>query len=184
MKIPEYIKLAVEKQDWMAICEVYTKLTGQPLYPPLKNQQEKNEIDEINDIEMDEASSIGTDLMNEIQQSIIVDTQSSSSPATSKRINRFTDNLDVDSKLLKTNNPELMKLYKTNIDRTKNNRPLVAGRQDTSNMVNVQCSLCQRKMQVASVLAFGYNKNPDENTFRCNDCSTPSGIAKALKNNG
>ncbi len=38
VKLPEVLKLAVEKQDWGVICSLYTKLTGETLYPPKQKE--------------------------------------------------------------------------------------------------------------------------------------------------
>ncbi len=52
---------------------------------------------------------------------------------------------------------------------------------NTSKKVHVVCSLCGKQEDVASVLASRYNPDPEENTYRCNDCSTPNGRAKVLR---
>lgn len=52
---------------------------------------------------------------------------------------------------------------------------------DTSSTIEVTCSLCKRGLVVSTQLSRGYHKDPEHNTFRCNECSTPNGRAKAMR---
>lgn len=52
---------------------------------------------------------------------------------------------------------------------------------DTSKKVHVVCSLCGKQEDVAPIFASRYDPDPEENTYRCNDCCTPNGRAKVLR---
>lgn len=57
MKIPDLIKLAVEQENWEAICKVYTLLTGEELSPPVKKSEE--ELISIQDVPDEVLASLG-----------------------------------------------------------------------------------------------------------------------------
>lgn len=100
-----------------------------------------------------------------------------------KRKNKFKDDLSVQSNLTKKVNPKLNLLYGDGSSRVSRN--LIEGAVDTGNMVEVQCSLCDKWEQVAGSLAARYSSNPDDNTYRCNICCTPKGqLLAARKNRG
>jgi|14BtaG_2_1085337.scaffolds.fasta_scaffold00392_4 uncharacterized protein YlaI len=88
-----------------------------------------------------------------------------------KRVNRFTDNKNVHSNLLVSNNPDLG----TKPQMAGGDRSLLAGGVETGNTVDVECALCETKETVYERLATGWNKNPKHNTYRCNDCNTRAG---------
>lgn len=48
-----------------------------------------------------------------------------------------------------------------------------------SELVRVQCGLCDTWEDVSPMLATRYHKDPQHNTYRCNTCTSPSGRAKA-----
>jgi hypothetical protein len=95
------------------------------------------------------------------------------------RKNKFQDNLKVASNDLKENNPVLKQVY----DKVKGHstRDLLVDASQTGKKIQVSCALCKKDEMVAPSLASGYNKNPKENTYRCTECSTPSGRIKALR---
>jgi hypothetical protein len=45
---------------------------------------------------------------------------------------------------------------------------------DTGKKTLVMCALCGREEVVSSRLAIGYNPDPEENTYRCNNCLSPT----------
>jgi len=45
-------------------------------------------------------------------------------------------------------------------------------KRNTANKVAVECFMCGKKEFVSSILAVGYNKAEDENTYQCNDCNS------------
>lgn len=47
MKLPDVLKMAVERKDWYAVCKVYTAITGEPLEPP------KSEAESLADLNID-----------------------------------------------------------------------------------------------------------------------------------
>lgn len=42
--------------------------------------------------------------------------------------------------------------------------------QDTSKKIKVQCFICSKWEEVSPTLSRGWDKNPNDNTYRCNDC--------------
>jgi len=52
---------------------------------------------------------------------------------------------------------------------------------DTGAMVDVWCGLCKKREKVSARLASNFRDDPDNNPYRCNDCSTPSGRAKVMR---
>jgi len=52
---------------------------------------------------------------------------------------------------------------------------------DTGSLVEVQCSLCEKWERVSPMLASRYDKDPEKNTYRCNDCNTPTGRDRVLR---
>ena len=52
---------------------------------------------------------------------------------------------------------------------------------DTGSLVKVQCALCENWEEVSPILAGRYDADPERNTYRCNDCSTPNGRDKTLR---
>lgn len=91
-----------------------------------------------------------------------------------QRTNRFQDNLQLESKDLKKNNPKLEAMYGD-----ASRRVLRDETESTGHEIDVECSLCGEHQRIASSLATGYHPSKDENTFRCNSCNTPSGRRKA-----
>ena len=45
MKLPDAIKMAVENQDWYAICAIYTGITGLQLKPPRQKETDWSNLD-------------------------------------------------------------------------------------------------------------------------------------------
>ncbi len=95
------------------------------------------------------------------------------------RPNRFVDDLEEEKKDLKKNNENLQKLYGAVSGRVS--RVEKEG-VDTGAMAEVVCSLCDKPETVAAAMAIGHSKDPMNNTYRCNSCSTQTGRAKALRN--
>lgn len=91
------------------------------------------------------------------------------------RSNRFQDNLNLETKDLKENNPKLAAMYGDGGSR----RVLRDESESTGKYIHVECSLCGKEEDVVSSLAVGYHHSQDENTYRCNSCNTPSGRRKA-----
>jgi uncharacterized protein YlaI len=93
-----------------------------------------------------------------------------------QRTNRFRDNgkAFADEKVTVNDDPKLgvQKI------RPRGNRD---ANKDTGKKVKVQCSLCDKKEEVAARLAVGYSKKPDDNTYKCNSCNSPSGRAKVMR---
>lgn len=94
------------------------------------------------------------------------------------RKNKFKDNLAVKAGDLKKNNPILKKIYGEGS--TRATRDLIDA-PDTSKLYSVVCSLCNKSGKVTAALARGYNKDPENNTYRCTECDTPSGRAKLAR---
>lgn len=92
----------------------------------------------------------------------------------SQRSNKFQDNLQLEAKDLKKNNPKLEAMYGD-----ASRRVLRDETESTGGEINVQCSLCGVHQRVATALAVGWHPSEDENTYRCNSCNTPSGRRKA-----
>jgi hypothetical protein len=240
MKLPDLLKLAVEEQDWLKVCAVYTAITGKPLAPPKKkvsllemdipddllesinatrNDDDDDEDDEYEDfpevpvIEQDDEVDDDTaellieavdpepvevedskkkDGESEFAISHGLQNQKASSDGNgtimkkvpmggSKMQNKFKDNLSVKAGDLKKNNPLLKKIY-GKAGGTRASRDLIDA-PDTAKTIGVQCSLCDKKQKVTLALARGYNKDPDQNTYRCNECDTPSGRARSARRN-
>lgn len=91
-----------------------------------------------------------------------------------QRTNKFQDTLVLEAKDLKQNNPKLAAMYGD-----ASRRVLRDETESTGSEVDVECSLCGIQQRVASPLAVGWHPSPDENTYRCNSCNTPSGRRKA-----
>lgn len=240
MKLPELLKLAVEEQNWLKVCAVYTAITGEKLSPPqpkpkkvslLELEIPDELLEEVNatrnddddeEEEYDELPTIPID-SDEIEEakgeeSLIIDVdpepeevevskkkgsedefaishglqnQTSSSDGNGtimrkvpigdvkgKRPNKFRDNLAVEAGDLKKNNPILKKVYGKVGSRAS--RDLIEA-PDTSKLYAVQCSLCGKKQKVTAVLSKGYHKEEEQNTYRCNECNTPTGRARVAR---
>lgn len=95
-----------------------------------------------------------------------------------KRTNKFKDNLNDDLGDLKKNNPILEKVY-SKAGRRVSRKDLSETAADTSKKIDVQCSLCNRKQKVSPLLARGWKKEKEQNTYRCTECDTPSGRVRA-----
>ena len=54
---------------------------------------------------------------------------------------------------------------------TPRNRRKQLGMNDTS-LIDAQCSSCEKTSKVSPTIAYGYSTNPNENSWKCNDCST------------
>jgi len=52
---------------------------------------------------------------------------------------------------------------------------------NTGGKTEVTCGLCGKTEVVADRLAVGFSKDPMNNTYRCNSCSSPNGRAKAMR---
>lgn len=91
-----------------------------------------------------------------------------------QRTNKFQDTLVLEAKDLKQNNPKLAAMYGD-----ASRRVLRDETESTGGEIDVECSLCGIQQTVASPLAVGWHPSPDENTYRCNSCNTPSGRRKA-----
>jgi hypothetical protein len=102
-------------------------------------------------------------------------------PKKGARPNKFEDdiNKEEDKKLLKKFNPQLEVLYGPGANRKP--RSESEGGVDTSGLVQVECSLCHNPGEVSPALARGYSEDSNNNTYRCNNCSTGKGRAKAMK---
>lgn len=50
--------------------------------------------------------------------------------------------------------------------------------EDTSHKVTCVCSLCKTSHEVTPLLARGYDRNPDANTWKCNDCCGSKRVKK------
>jgi DNA-directed RNA polymerase subunit M/transcription elongation factor TFIIS len=102
----------------------------------------------------------------------------------SKRVNKFKDDVakETDKSLLQTANPQLKKLYANKSHRLTRHDLVEEGEGvDTGLQREVVCSLCEKEEVVPVSVATGYSDDPDNNTYRCNSCSTPSGRAKVLR---
>lgn len=98
-----------------------------------------------------------------------------------ERKNKFKDNLTFDRKDLKENNPILAKVYdKAGV---RASRDLIEDAADTRQMIKVTCFVCNRTQKVSSIHAHGWNPDKQQNTYRCNECNTPSGLLKASRRN-
>ena len=54
---------------------------------------------------------------------------------------------------------------------TPRNRRKELGMNDTS-LIDAECSSCAKTLKVSPTIAYGYSSNPNENSWKCNDCST------------
>jgi len=92
------------------------------------------------------------------------------------RKNVWEDDLTIAPKLIKANNSQLEILYGPSHDKTPKEE-----KEKETGEVNVVCSFCGQANTVVKSLAVGYNSNPEENTYECTSCCTPSGRAKVLR---
>lgn len=243
MKAHELLKSAVEEQDWIKVCKVYTAITGKPLSPPKKkvslleleipedlledieatrnddDEDEDEEYDDIPDSSVDDNYEENGEEEEDDEVPLIIDSPAEPEPVeveVSKkkggesefsishgvqgpkassdgngtimtkvpivkdgpRKNKFKDNLAVKAGDLKKNNPILKKIYGKGS--TRATRELIDA-PDTGKLYAVECSLCKKAGKVTAALARGYNKNPENNTYRCTECDTPSGRAKLAR---
>ena len=91
-----------------------------------------------------------------------------------RRVNRFKDNKAVFADQLVSEHPELG----TQTQVARGQRALIEGAIDTGSQIDVVCSLCDKEETVSTRLAVGWNPDPKNNTYKCNDCSTNAGRAR------
>lgn len=66
MKLPELLKLAVEEQNWLKVCAVYTAITGEKLSPPQPKPKKVSLLElEIPDELLEEVNATRNDDENE-----------------------------------------------------------------------------------------------------------------------
>jgi len=53
MKIADYFRRGIEEGDWVAVCDVFTKLTGEEISPPAPPEPEPEPIPSLADLDMD-----------------------------------------------------------------------------------------------------------------------------------
>jgi hypothetical protein len=93
-------------------------------------------------------------------------------PQEGTRQNKFKDDQRIHSKELVTEHPELG--VPNPMPRGKRGL-LDIDMPNTGQKIEVQCSLCGLWFETSPSLAHGYDTNPDENVWKCNDCNTGSG---------
>lgn len=55
------------------------------------------------------------------------------------------------------------------------------GERANAKKVQVTCKICGITEEVSVLLSSGYRKNPEENTYKCNACNSPTARAKELR---
>tara|TARA_Y100001938_G_C7951672_1_gene359626 strand:- start:18 stop:650 length:633 start_codon:yes stop_codon:yes gene_type:complete len=194
----EILKIAVEEQDWKIICGLYTNITGEPLSVPESNPdpiEEEPEKEDILSKDFDMGEILGEKEEVDSKDDVVYNdftapTKGSVSPGSGE--NRRMRSEPVGSKKLGSNfvgisgedfvdeltealtDPETgEKLVGSNknVKITPRNRRKELGMNDTSRIEAV-CSICEKTIKVSPVLAHGFSKDRQENSWKCNDCST------------
>jgi hypothetical protein len=195
MKLAEVFKQAITDGDWYKVCDVYKAITGEPIQPPQQGGHVVPLVEELADIEMGDGST--TVLTNASKQTGRLGKKKTRMPAedftapsrgnikNSKRkrqarrepvndqdhTNKFRDDRTVAQKDIAIDQKLAVK------------DPLIRGNRqlldidaaDTGHTISVQCSQCDVREEVSPALAHGYDTDPEENVWKCNDCCTPSG---------
>lgn len=194
-------KKAIQEADWNTICTIYTCFTGEPILPsniintqdnvlvstqdntlqpkktPVSPQVDKDGyiIDEESNFSVQEdGEQPGINIEDKVKytdhtapskkdNAIVQKKQKMLIPEPGKRPNRFQDK------------------QKSVIPPSTHTRKSVEDRQQTSTQVDVVCSLCKESGKISETLAQGYSKDPDDNTYKCNECNTPAGRRNYLK---
>ena len=214
MKLPEVLKIAVEKQDWGVICILYTKLTGESLYPPKPKEPDYVNMDiDIsgptpvvmeNNPPVATTPAINDDIRKMFLEAEEVDETVAANLVANEGDNRgegvaFTPEQEVPENMQEFAAPsrspdaqppeggEWAQRQQMKIPEVRENRfqddeadaattptigPPPKPRPVTKrqSLVDVQCSSCGKYQQVAPLLAVGYNKDPEHNTYKCNGC--------------
>lgn len=196
----EILKIAVEQQDWKIICGLYTNITGEQLSIPESSPETVEEEPEQEDIlskDFDMGEILGEkqeEKLDSNEGTIYNDftAPTKGSVSESSGENRRMRSEPVGSKKLGSNfvgisgedfidgltealtDPETgERLVGSNKDVkiTPRNKRKELGMNDTSR-IDAVCSVCDKTIRVSPVLAYGFSKDKQENSWKCNDCST------------
>lgn len=192
----------IENGDWESIRKVYKALTKEEApYPPQNNfldqEIDEDEVEEYNPMEAEIEDDDEEEEEEEEEDEEDGQDESEEEPPPKgefaikhknktsrfagkvqgkfapmkipkKRKNQYKDDLKLHANELVTKKPHL-----GTASRIK--KRAETDRAETGRLVRVQCGLCGEEQEVSSLLAIGYDEDPDENVYRCESCCTPSG---------
>lgn len=211
MTTKQAFKHGIQEGNWDVICDVYRTMTGEEPPEPPKPIVVKNEFEDILNSTMEVAdiiaqSSIQCEANLYVEDHDDKDDEDIEEPrrqsdedftmpskadgkktkgrrckkeplVLGKQKNKFVDDgtqFEDERVDMNPNKPELG-IRKV---RPRGERP---DDSNTGNKVNVVCSLCGKEESVSPLLSRGYSTNKDDNTYKCNECNSPQGRAKLLR---
>lgn len=174
MKLPEVLKEAILTEDWEKVCLVYTKITGEEISPP-KKLVLPTEEDIIAQLDMD---------IDDKKEENVVPPQNPTNFITTTKANnssKLSEGKTVSKKIPFKRDPYQPQLFVDDGTQAANDsirhNPKLAKmyvpprpRERKNGLIHAKCSVCGRELDVSPILATGYDSNPSENTFKCNDC--------------
>lgn len=160
-KLKDVLKSAIQAADWQKVCLVYYHLSGGDTIDPPKTTSIINPFDI--DIPEDDSPPTVVEKPSNINGSCMASiTSKPNTNQQKKQENTIFIHNDPDA----ITNPEDKKLY-----HPVENRHKRSALRNTGHQVEVQCCQCGKREHVASILAHGYDKDPEENTYTCNECN-------------
>lgn len=167
-KLPAVLKQAILEGDWQKVCVVYTTITGEPIEPskPKTETEELANMDIPIIIPSSPAISVFNPPEDDSDEPISILPQGRVRVGGKNRKNKFVDDFTLETKDLKSRNPELAKMYTTT----------PTERRPPTELISINCTQCGKEVKVSPLLVIGRSVDPisqkDERPlFRCDSCS-------------